>query len=121
MQVRVLSPPPFRTKVAGRGSTGLFLLPSIVSKCKCIKGLAKRCRESLILHVEFEHTKFSNFRFSLEFCCLNRKYAFLRVLIGEHHPAHNHARRFRTQRSDPLYASESVATPVTYVQRNPVR
>jgi hypothetical protein len=33
--------PPHRTKVAGRGSTGLFLLPSRVRKCKQIKGLAK--------------------------------------------------------------------------------
>src|SRR4029078_5103035 len=49
MQVRVLSPPPLWTRVGGRGSGGLFSLPSRVGKCKKIKGLAKGCGESLIL------------------------------------------------------------------------
>src|SRR5215203_5335686 len=49
MQVRVLSPPPLRTKVAGRVSGGLFALPSGVGKCKKIKGLAEGCGESFIL------------------------------------------------------------------------
>ena len=54
--------PPLRTKVAGRIPGGLFALPSGVGKCKKIK-VAVRV---LSFHVEFEHTKFSNFRFSLE-------------------------------------------------------
>src|SRR5215213_2699582 len=49
MQVRVLSPPPLRTKVAGRVPGGLFALPGGVGKCKKIKGLAEGCGESFIL------------------------------------------------------------------------
>src|SRR5215510_507287 len=60
-------------------------------------------------HIEFEHTKLSNFPFSLESCYTENR-TFLRVLVGEYHLAHNHGRPLGIRQFDQQVASVSVAT-----------
>src|ERR1051325_8253238 len=70
-----------RLRHSGQGSleefpVAFFLCQVVLVSARRSKGWRKVAVRVLSFHVEFEHTKFSNFRFSLEFCCLNRKYAF---------------------------------------------